>query len=68
MYESIGTYWIVLYVNAENDSFGVENISKEIKTFILNENIITNIFRIQAHDSIMYGYFWTRFNNFMLQM
>ena len=55
MYESIGTYWIVLYVNAENDSFGVENISKEIKTFILNENIITNIFRIQAHDSIMYG-------------
>ena len=55
MYESIGTYWIVLYVNTENDSFGVENISKEIKTFILNENIITNIFRIQAHDSIMYG-------------
>ena len=45
-YESIETYWIVLYVNAENDSFGVENIPKEIKKFIWNENIITNIYRI----------------------
>ena len=31
-YESIGTYWIALYVNAENviyfDSLGVENIPK----------------------------------------
>ena len=33
-YESIGTHWITLYVNAENathfDSFGVEHIPKEI--------------------------------------
>ena len=33
-YESIGTHWIALYVNAKNvayfDSFGVENIPKEI--------------------------------------
>ena len=33
-YESIGTHWIVLYVNAENvtyfDSFEVEHIPKEI--------------------------------------
>ena len=31
-YESIGTYWIALYANAENvahfDSFGVEHIQK----------------------------------------
>ena len=37
-YESIGTHWIALYVNAENvtyfDSFGVEHISKEIRKFI----------------------------------
>ena len=33
-------------VNAENDSFGVENIPKGIKKFIWNENIITNIYRI----------------------
>ena len=34
-YESIGTHWIALYVNANNiiyfDSFGVEHIPKEIK-------------------------------------
>ena len=30
-----------------------------------NKNIMTNIFRIQAHDSIMYGYFCIGFINFM---
>ena len=39
------------------DSFGVEHIPKEIKTFINNKNIKTNIFRIQAYDSVMCGYF-----------
>ena len=33
-YESVGTHWIALYVNAENvtyfDSLGVEHIPKEI--------------------------------------
>ena len=33
-YESIGTYWMALYVNGNNviyfDSFGVEHIPKEI--------------------------------------
>ena len=33
-YESIGTHWIALYVNAKNvtyfDSFGVEHIPKEV--------------------------------------
>ena len=32
------------------DSFGVEHISKEIKKFIENENIITNIYRIQVYN------------------
>ena len=35
------------------DSFGVEHIPKEIKKFIGNKNITTNIFRIQAYDSVM---------------
>ena len=48
------------------DSFGVEHNQKEIKRFIKNKNITTNIFRIQAYDSIMCGYFSTGFNNFML--
>ena len=37
------------------DSFGVENIPKEIKNIIGNKNIITNIYRIQTYDSIMCG-------------
>ena len=53
----MGTHWVALYVQNNNnsviyfDSFGVEHIPKEIKAFIDNKNIITNIFRIQAYDS-----------------
>ena len=39
------------------DSFGVEYIPKEIKKFKSNKNITTNIFRVQAYDSVMCGYF-----------
>ena len=70
-YESIGTHWIALYVNAENvsciDSFGVEHIPKEIRKFIGNKNIITIIYRIQAYHSIMCGYFCIGFIDFMLK-
>ena len=43
----------------------VEHILKETKTFINDKNIKTNIFRIQAHDSIMSGYFCIGFIDFM---
>ena len=60
-YKSTGTHWIALYVNGNNiiyfHSFGVEYIPKEIQKFIRDKNIITNIYRIQAYDSIMCGYF-----------
>ena len=49
------------------DSFGVEHIPKEIKKFIGNKNIKTNIFRIQANNSIMCGYFCIGFIDFMLE-
>ena len=70
-YSDIGTHWVDLYVNDNDDvtyfdSFGVEHIPKEIKTFAKNKNIKTNILRIQAYDSIMCGYFCTGFINFML--
>ena len=55
-YHDIGTHWVALYANNKTvtyfDSFGVENIPKEIMNFIDNKNIITNIFRIQAYDSL----------------
>ena len=64
-YEFLETHWITLYVNAKNvtyfDSFGVEHIPKEIRKLIGNKTIITNIFRIQAYDSIMCGYFVSDF-------
>ena len=31
-----------------------------------NKNIIANIFRVQANDSVMCGYFWFGFTDFML--
>ena len=52
----------VTYVN----SFEVQHIPKEIKTFIKNKNIKTNSFRIQPCDLIMCGYFCIRFIDFML--
>ena len=64
------------------DSFGVEHIPKEIKAFIncsssfvlrptlrdalQNKKIKTNIFGIQAYDSIMCGYLCIGFVDFML--
>ena len=48
------------------DSF-VEHIPKEIKAFINRSLSITaNIFRIQAYDSIICGYFCIGFIDFML--
>ena len=53
-YSDIGTHWIALYVKNNIvtyfDSFGVEHIPKEIKTFINSKNIKIDIFRIQAYD------------------
>ena len=70
-FKSIGTHWIALYVNGNNiiyfDSFWVGHFPKEIKKIIGNKNIITNIYRIQAYDSIMCGYFCTGLINFMLK-
>ena len=68
-YHDIGTHWVALYVNNKIvtyfDSFGVEHIRKEIMKFIVRKKIITNIYRIQAYDSIMCGYFCIGFINFM---
>ena len=70
-YKSTGTHWIVLYVNGNTvtyfDSFRVEYIPKEIKIFMGNQNVITNIYRIQAYDSIMCGYCCIGFIDFMLK-
>ena len=70
-YESNRIHWISLYVNAEIvtyfESCGVEYIPKEIKKLIRNKNIITNIYRKQAYNLIMYGNFYIEFIDFMLK-
>ena len=42
---------ISIYFN----NFAVEHIPKEIKKFIRNKHIITNVYRIQAYNLIMCG-------------
>ena len=78
-YENTGTHWVSLFVKANEviyfDSFSVEHIPKEINKFIDNDTtksnslkrIKSNIFRIQAYDSIMCGYFCIEFINYMLK-
>ena len=76
-HEYIETHWIALYVNGNNrrapynviyfDSFGIKHILKETEKFIRNKNIITNIYRIQASNPIMCGYFCIGLINFILK-
>ena len=70
-YSDIGIHWIALYVNNKTVtyfvSFGIEHIPKEVKKFIGNRNIISNIYRIQNYDSVMCGYFCIGFIDFMFK-
>ena len=69
-YADVGTHWIALFCNRNEivyfDSFGVEHVPEEIKEFVGNKNIIANIFRVQANNSVMCGYFCIGFIDFML--
>ena len=69
-YAYVGTHWIALFCNKNEivyfDSFGVEHVPEEIKEFVGNENIKANIFRVQAKNSVMCGYFCIGFIDFML--
>ena len=70
-YKSTGTHWVSLFVKRKYavyfDSFGVEHIPKEINKFIGNNKIKSNIFRIQAYNSIMCGHFCIEFFNYILK-
>ena len=70
-YKNTGTHWIALFAKPKYtvyfDSFGVEHIPEEINKFIGNDDIKSNIFRIQAYDLIMCGYFCIEFINYILE-
>ena len=68
-HKDTGTHWVALYCKKNEtfyfDSFGVEHIPEEIKKFIGNRNIKANIYRVQATNSIMCGYFCIGFIDFV---
>ena len=69
-YADVDTHWIALFCNGSKmvyfDSFGAKHVPEKIKKFIGNKNIIANIFRVQANNSIICGYFCTGFIDFVL--
>ena len=77
--ENMGTHWVSLFVKTNEaiyfDSFDIEHTPEEINKFINNDmtkssslkRIKSNIFRIQAYDSIMCRYFCIEFINYMLK-
>ena len=69
--ENTDTHWIALFVKTNEvicfDSFGIEHIPKEIERAIGNKEIKASIFRLQAYDSIMCGYYCIEFINYMLK-
>ena len=69
-YVDVGTHWIALFCNKSEivyfDNFGVEHVPEEIKEFVVNKNIKNNVFRVQANNSIMCGYFCIEFIDFIL--
>ena len=70
-YANISTHWITLYANGNTqtyfDSFGIEHITKILNKFIGNKSVITKIYRIQAYDSVICGYFCIGFIDCMLK-
>ena len=47
------------------ESFGLEHIPEETKKSVGNKKIKGNIFRVQANDAVMCGYFCIVFIDFM---
>ena len=60
-YADVDTHWVALFCNRSEivyfDSFGVENVPEEIREFVRNKNMTATIFRVQANNSVMRGYF-----------
>ena len=77
-YKSIATHWIALNVNGDNVggyptmqhtliALELNIFQKKLKKIIDKRQITTNIFRIKAYSSIMYGYFCIDFIDFKLK-
>ena len=57
-YSDIGTHWIFLYANNDNVTFLIFLGLNLFQIKYINKSIVvTNLFRVQAYDSIMCGCF-----------
>ena len=69
-YADVGTPWIALFCNRNEivyfDSFGIEHVPDGVEKFIGHKNIYANIFRVQANNLVMCGYFCIGFIDIML--
>ena len=69
-YAEVGRHWIALCCRRSEtvyfNSFGVEHVPEETKKFIGIKNLIANILRVQANNSIICGYFCIGFIDLML--
>ena len=69
-YQDVRTQCIALFCNRNEiayfDSFGAKHIPEEIKKFVGNKNIRAKIFQEQANNSVICGYFYIGFIDFML--
>ena len=70
-HENTGTHCVALFVKPKYtvyfDSFGIEHIPKEIKHASGNKEIKASVFRLQAYDLIMCGYYCIELINCMLE-
>ena len=64
-YADVGTHLIALFCRKTEIAY-CDGVTEEIRGFIANKNIKSNIFRVQARNSIMCGFFCIGFINFML--
>ena len=66
--KSKGTHWVTLFIERNTvyfDSFGMEYIPQELSNKIKDKSIIHNIFRTQDNASIMCGFYYIAFIEYM---
>ena len=58
-------YWIIILLILT--VLELSTFQKKIKKFNDKSTVVTNMFKIQAHDSVMCGYFCSGFIDFILK-
>ena len=66
------THWVSLFIDRNTavyfDSFGTEYIPQEVLNKIRDKSITHNIFRIQDNESIMCGFYYITFIEYLFSL